>query len=77
MFGILVAESMSVLFLQHVARSLTCTFSAILTIRVWALWGRRKDIGILLILVSVVDFSASLVIYTLYGPSFACKCRLE
>lgn len=64
MFGIAVAEGVRSLSLpnQFLPNSLV-----IMTIRVWALWGRRKDIGILLIVMSIVDIAATVVTYTLIG----------
>ncbi|KAF9465282.1 hypothetical protein BDZ94DRAFT_388538 [Collybia nuda] len=38
----------------------------IMTIRVFALWGRRRAVGILLITMSVIDITASIVTFTLF-----------
>ncbi|KAF9465276.1 hypothetical protein BDZ94DRAFT_1307161 [Collybia nuda] len=42
----------------------------ILTIRVWALWERRRDIKIFLIIISIINASVGLVGYAFYGLAF-------
>ncbi|KAF9465284.1 hypothetical protein BDZ94DRAFT_388314 [Collybia nuda] len=41
----------------------------IMTIRVWALWGRRRDIGIVLITAAFVNGMAAIVIYSIRQSS--------
>lgn len=48
--------------------------SVIMTIRVWALWGRRRDIGILLLTMVIVGIAVSCTTYTLLGSS---RCKYE
>lgn len=45
----------------RVPNSFSQNLPVIMTLRVWALWGRRRDIGILLFIVFVVDSAAFLV----------------
>lgn len=70
MFGILVAECAVILTLLG---NYSPNVSVIMTIRVWALWGRRRDIGTLLLIVGVGGAIASLVTYTLFAQPHRCE----
>lgn len=45
-----------------------------MTIRVWALWNRSRNIGIFLVVLSIVDCSAGIVTFVLYGPTRSPSC---
>lgn len=47
-----------------------------MTIRVWALWGRRRDVGILLLIMAIADSAATIAANALFAqPGCQYECH--
>jgi hypothetical protein len=49
--------------------------SVILTLRVWALWGRGRNIGIFLGAVSIINCTIGILGYITFGPTYYCVSK--
>ena len=72
-FGIAVAEGSPVFFAMHRLCANSLTLKGIIIMRTWAIWGRKKSIGIFLISLFTASLITACVCLALFEKSTHCE----
>lgn len=75
-FGIIWAEGRSGCYNQVCCLTFVDLPSVILTIRVWALWGRGRNIGIFLGIVSIINGTVGILGFIFFWPTHHCVSEI-